>query len=291
MTPDALSIPAYAKINLSLEVLGKRSDGYHEVATVLQTVALADEVVIEDSERLEVDCDDEGLSGESNIVWDAAQALSEHVGIEPRARITIRKRIPVAAGLGGGSADAAAALRGLNRLWGLALTAADLRRVARRLGTDVVFQLTGGAALGTGRGDELAPLAGRESVHLLIVAPQYSIPGKTPMMYGALAPTDYTDGESTRSLFESEAWVRGNIDSGGCRNAFTRAALEIFPGLWDVWEKAARVTSCRPCLSGAGPAFFCMPSNEAEAAMVRTVLANTGATVFQTRTIYPAYDV
>ena len=188
MTPDALRIPAYAKVNLSLEVLGKRSDGYHEVATVMQTVALADEVVVQQSDELTVHCDHQGLHGESNIVWGAARALADHVGIEPRAGITIRKRIPVAAGLGGGSADAAAALRGLNQLWELNLTVEDLRRVARRLGTDVAFQLTGGAALGTGRGDELEPLAGGESVNLLIVVPRDSILRKTPTMYGALAP-------------------------------------------------------------------------------------------------------
>ena len=253
MAADTRSIPAYAKINLSLEVVGRRDDGYHEVATILQTVDLADTVELRRADGLTVECDDAELSGERNIVWDAALALAKHAGIAPDAHITIEKRIPVAAGLGGGSADAAAALRGLNTLWGLNLPGAELAAIASTLGSDVPFLLDGGLALGTGRGDELARLpAWLSRSPLLLVAPAESIPAKTPTLYHALNESDFSDGQRTRRLFESAELATGMLTTNRCRNAFTRAALAIFPGLADVWEKTAAVTMFPPRLSGAG---------------------------------------
>lgn len=291
MAVDSLSIHAYAKINLSLEVIGRRDDGYHDVATILQTVDLADTVTLRPAEGLTVTCDDTRLSGEDNIVWDAALVLAKRAGLAPNADITIEKRIPVAAGLGGGSADAAAALRGLNVLWGLNLPDAELVSVAGSLGSDVPFLLTGGAALGTGRGDQLEQLPAVETTRLLLVAPGGTISRKTPTLYGALTPDDYSDGKRTRRLADSAALATATLTSDSCRNVFTRAALEIFPGLDDVWERVAAVTEFLPCLSGAGPAFFCMPSDETEQAKVAAALQNTGATAYLVRTISPAHAV
>ena len=291
MAADTLSIPAYAKVNLSLEVIGRRDDGYHEVATILQTVDLADTVTLRPGDGLTVTCDDATLSGEANIVWDAAVALAKHVGVAPNARITIEKRIPVAAGLGGGSSDAAAALRGLNVLWGLNLPDAELASVAASLGSDVPFLLMGGAALGTGRGDRLKQLPSADTTRLLLVAPGGTIARKTPTLYGALTPDDYSDGAQTRRLADSAALIAATLTSDSCRNVFTRAALEIFPGLSDVWERVAAVTRFPPCLSGAGPAFFCMPSDGTEQAKVVAALQNTGATAHLVRTINPAHAV
>ena len=288
---DSLSIPAYAKINLSLEVIRRLDDGYHEVATILQTVDLADTVMLRPADGLTVTCDDTTLSGEANIVWDAALALAMHAGVSPNAHITIEKRIPVAAGLGGGSADAAAALRGLNALWGLNLPDTELVSVAGSLGSDVPFLLTGGTALGAGRGDQLEPLPAVETTRLLLVAPGGTISRKTPTLYGALTPDDYSDGEQTHRLADSAALTAATLTSDSCRNVFTRAALEIFPGLNDVWERVAAVTKFLPCLSGAGPAFFCMPSDETEHAKVAAALQNTEATAYLIRTINPAHAV
>ena len=291
MPPETLRIPAYAKINLSLEVVGRRDDGYHDVATILQTVDLADAVEVSRAEDLTVECDDPALAGEQNIVWDAAVSLADHAGIPPAARIAIQKCIPVAAGLGGGSADAAAALRGLNRLWGLNLPATELALIAARLGSDVPFLITGGTALGTGRGDQLEHRASGANLSLLLVAPAESIPGKTPTLYGSLAAEDFSDGERTRRLFASDTLAAGVLTSDSCGNAFTRAALEIFPRLADVWERVGSVTRHPPCLSGAGPAFFCMPSDEDEFTSVKTALRKTGASAYLVRTINPAQAV
>ena len=161
-------------------------------------------------------------------------------GIEPLARIAIEKRIPVAAGLGGGSADAAAALRGLNVLWGLNLPGEELAAIASTLGSDVPFLLTGGAALGAGRGDQLEPLPAGETTRLLLVAPSGTISRKTPTLYGALTRDDYSDGAQTRRLAGSAALTTATLTSDSCRNVFTRTALEIFPGLSTTYGKESR---------------------------------------------------
>ena len=286
MPSGALRIPAYAKINLSLEVIGRRDDGYHEVATILQTVDLADTVVIQPSDDLTVECDEASLSGQDNIVWRAAVALANHAGITARAHIAIEKRIPVAAGLGGGSADAAAALSGLNRIWALDLPGEELASVAARLGSDVPFLLNGGTALATGRGERVEPLSSADRLPVLLVAPAHTIEAKTPTLYRALESSDFSNGADTRRLVNNVAW--GNLTSGDCRNAFERPAKAIFPGLADVWEKTAGVTKYPPQLSGAGPAMFCIPSDEGERNSVADALQNTGARAYFVRTINPA---
>ena len=291
MGTESLRLPAYAKLNLSLEVLGKRDDGYHDISTILQTVDLADQLTISPSNHLELNCDNPELSGPRNIVWDAAVALAAHAGVEPWAKIKIDKRIPMAAGLGGGSADAATGLRGLNRVWGLGFTEDKLISIASELGSDVPFLVKGGTAIGTGRGDLLEHLTSQPSVRVLLIVPAQSIASKTPTLYSALTPRDYSDGTHTRRLAGSTELSTGTITSDLCLNAFTRAALEIFPGLADVWEKTAAITKHPPCLSGAGPAFFCMPSDEEEREEVEGALRDTGAKVYLVRTINPTQPV
>ncbi len=287
MQSGPLQIPAYAKINLTLEVIGRRDDGYHDVATILQTVDLSDTLTLEAAGALTVECDDPDLSGENNIVWQAAVALARHAGVAPEARIRIAKRIPSAAGLGGGSADAAAALRGLNRLWGLDLPPDELAAVAAGLGSDVPFLLTGGTALGTGRGDELAALPDLPAIEILLVAPADTIAAKTPTLYRALTPADFSDGRHTQRIAGVSA-AGGPLTSADCRNAFERAALGIFPGLAGVWETVASLAQHPPRLSGAGPALFCRPSSESERRTVAVALRNRGATAYLVRTIAPS---
>ena len=141
-----MEVLAYAKVNLTVEILGRRKDGYHEVRTILQTVDLADRLDISKSSRLRVECDEPHLSGKDNLVWRAAEKLAERAGVSPQVRIRIQKRIPVGMGLGGGSSDAAAALLALNRFWELDLGPDELGRTAAELGSDVPFFLTGGTA-------------------------------------------------------------------------------------------------------------------------------------------------
>ena len=288
MVSGQLTLKAYAKVNLTLEVTGKRDDGYHNVATILQTVDLADTLVINQAEELVVECDHADLVGERNLAWKAATTLAERVGMRPWGHIRIEKQIPVAAGLGGGSADAAATLVGLNRLWELGLSGDDLADVAAGLGSDVPFLLTGGTALGTGRGDEITPLRELPIVEMLLVVPAESLEAKTPTMYRSLRPEDFSDGTRTRAI--SDALTLQPLTSGDCCNAFERAAREIFPGLADVWNRVAGAAKHPPQLSGAGPAFYCMPSSESERIRVAESLQGTGAAAYLVRTIRPEHS-
>jgi 4-diphosphocytidyl-2-C-methyl-D-erythritol kinase len=176
----SLIIDAFAKINLTLRVQGTRSDGLHEVHTVLQTVDLSDRLTfVSRSGPLRLRCRAAGVPEDrTNLVWRAAEALWRGAGRsgEPRdLSILVAKRIPVRAGLGGGSSDAAATLVGLRRFWKLAIAPQALAEIAARLGADVPFFLTGGAALGVGRGDEISPLADLPRWWVLIVAPPFGV--------------------------------------------------------------------------------------------------------------------
>ena len=185
----SITIQAYAKINLHLQILGKRADGYHDVVTVLQSLALHDTLVCESRPGpFELRCDYPGVPlDRTNLIWKAASLIAAQ-SADPalangpaNAVVTLDKRIPAQAGLGGGSADAAAALVAFARLWQVEIDEAGLDRLARRLGADVPFCLRGGTMLGTGRGDELRPLPDLPTYTVLVVKPPFGIP--TPDAY------------------------------------------------------------------------------------------------------------
>jgi 4-diphosphocytidyl-2-C-methyl-D-erythritol kinase len=153
-----LRLKAYAKVNLVLEVLGRRADGYHEIASVMQTIGLYDVLTFEAAGEIEFSCSTPGLQEDNNLVGSAARALRQATGKKAGARIVLEKKIPRTAGLGGGSSDAAAALKGLNRLWGLGLTPEKLAEIAAGIGSDVPFFIYGGTCLVEGRGESITPL-------------------------------------------------------------------------------------------------------------------------------------
>src|SRR5262249_12127530 len=174
-----LTVRARAKVNLGLEVLSRRSDGYHELLTLLSAVDLADRVTLETtgSATIEVQCDSAGVPpGPDNLAWRAADVLRRAVGVATGVRIRVDKAIPVAAGLGGGSADAGAVLLGLGRLWRVSLPRDRWQALATTLGMDVPFFLGDGPALGSGRGDVLAPVPRHRSVALVLVHPGLALP-------------------------------------------------------------------------------------------------------------------
>src|SRR6266851_2845239 len=160
----SVRVPAYAKVNLRLEVLGRRADGYHELRTIFQTVSLHDTLVLETMRQPGIDLRIAGniqLAGEAgrdNLVYRAIADLGREMGLQRGVRAVLTKRIPVGRGLGGGSSDAAAALVGLLRLTGKRIAGARFLETASGLGADVAFFLHGGRALGIGRGDEIYPL-------------------------------------------------------------------------------------------------------------------------------------
>lgn len=287
-----LRLIAPAKINWTLEVLGKRPDGYHEVRTILQTIDLWDEVEMELSEQVRV-CmpgvgePEKSISAESNLALRAATALREASGAREGATVVLRKRIPVAAGLGGGSSDAAAALRGLNRLWGLGLSAENLAEVAAGLGSDVPFFLRGGVALGEGRGERLTPLADAQPRSFVLAWPPTVLRDKTARMYGALRAQHYSDGSASRRLVERLR--RGQrIRDEDIYNVFERVLGEVMPEAVRLFERVAACGLGRPHLTGSGPALFLVPEGGRPIEPVLRELRSLGLEARETRALAAA---
>ena len=177
-----LIVPAFAKINLDLRILGVRPDGFHDLKTIFQSLALHDDITFTARKGpFAIQCDDPKIpTDEKNLVWKAASLLWRTAGRgrsnSPRDVVVgLRKRIPQAAGLGGGSADAAMALLGLTRVWELDVDLPTLSRLAARVGSDVPFFLVGGTALGLGRGDDIYPLVDLPRTYVVMVRPQFGV--------------------------------------------------------------------------------------------------------------------
>jgi 4-diphosphocytidyl-2-C-methyl-D-erythritol kinase len=185
--PASLQVKSYAKINWTLDVLFKREDGFHELRTIYQTVSLYDQLrITETSGAIEIACNDGRVpADETNLAHKAATLLRRATGVTSGALIEIEKRIPVAAGLGGGSSNAAATLLGLARLWDVDVTERELVDLAMNLGSDVPFFLVGGTALGVGRGEEVYAVEQAVCEHLLLVNPGFSV--STAAVYGKLS--------------------------------------------------------------------------------------------------------
>jgi 4-diphosphocytidyl-2-C-methyl-D-erythritol kinase len=250
-----LVVRAYAKINLCLEVLGEREDGLHEVATILQTISLADRLRFTPSEDLLLHCRG-APSGPDNLILRAARLIQERTGARAGCTIDCEKRIPVGGGLGGGSADAAGTLLALNRLWGTGLRAEELAALAAELGADIPFLLRGGTALATGTGTVLQPLPDAPPHWLVLVPLGCTEPSKTGSMYARLGAAAFTDGAAARR--QAEAITRGSIDYANVGSAFFRAAQ----ARWPAARAAAAALSHRKALavavSGSGPSVFAL---------------------------------
>ena len=277
-----LEVSAQAKINLTLEVLGRRDDGYHQVRTILQTVDLADRLTFGPSLDLEVECDQPEISGESNLVWTAATALADHCGISPRARIVIKKGIPVSMGLGGGSSDAAAALIALNEMWELGLSREDLAGIAAGIGSDVAFFLTGGTALAEGRGELITPLPALPPIPVTLICPGVTLPRKTAVMYSSLHLGHYSDGGITTRMIQILVEGRFVSESVGglTQNVFEQVVYQVLPELNGLSHRLKGMFQNPLRLAGSGPAMFSLPSDEYEFQMAANALQPQGVGVY-----------
>lgn len=210
---------AYAKINISLDIARKRDDGYHEIITVMQTVSLADDITItpDGSGRVHARCSLRYIPGdERNLAVKAALRYLEAIGERTDGlRITVEKHIPVGAGMGGGSADAAAVLRGMDRLYGGRLGKEALERLAADIGSDVAFCIKGGTMLATGRGEILSPLPPMPECFFAICKPSFSI--STPELFNKLDRIRLTRHPDTAGI--TEALRTGDL-AGLCRRMY-----------------------------------------------------------------------
>ncbi len=281
-----MEVSASAKLNLTLEVLGRRTDGYHEVMTVLQTIDLCDRLELRLAPDLTVECDDASLEGETNLVWRAAAALAAYGNVQARAHIFLRKRIPVGMGLGGGSSDAAAALIGLNKLWNLGLDPEELAQIAAGLGSDVPFFLRGGTALAEDRGEEISPLPSLPPLGVLLICPSETIPNKTATLFSRLTAGHYSDGGVTRQMVAT--LMSGQFVVDMVHNVFEEVAFHVFPGLSPIYRRLEELTNSRPRLSGAGPALFCLPAGPEDLSRVSQALPPHQGRAYLVQTITPA---
>lgn len=256
-----LEIRAYAKINLSLEVLRRRPDGYHQIVSVMQTIDLHDVVRLEASGDLTFKCDEARLGSPDNLAWRAAEALQTYSGSRLGASIQLIKRIPAAAGLGGGSSDAAAVLKGLNQLWSLDLGAPQLAEMGAKLGLDIPFFLYGGTALVEGRGERITPLRPLSPLPVVLVRPPLVLPGKTAALYGRLRPPDFSSGETTYSLAERIQQGQG-LASARLVNVFQRVVLNEFPIVADTLRRMREAGADAIHLSGSGPTLFSLAATD-----------------------------
>lgn len=250
-SPRRLVLSAAAKVNLALEVLSKRADGYHEIATVLQAVDLSDRLTLDDADTLDLRAAAAGIPEDgTNLALRAAVTLREAAGVRRGVRITLDKRIPVAAGLGGGSADAAAVLWGLNRLWGLRWPRARLEEVAVTLGMDVPFFLRGGAALATGRGERLEPVNGT-ALALVLVNPRFG--SSTAEVYGRVTPEQYSNGTRTREVVAALQSRRATRVAASLYNGLEPMVAATHPEVTRIAAALGAAGALGAVMSGSGP--------------------------------------
>jgi 4-diphosphocytidyl-2-C-methyl-D-erythritol kinase len=284
-----VALPSFAKVNLGLEVLGTRADGYHELRTLFQTVALHDDVLLEPHPReVSVRCAHPGVPLDGrNLACRAAEGLRRWAGIRQGVTITLVKRIPVAGGLGGGSSNAAAVLMALDRLWRLGLGPSGLHPHARRLGADVPYFLMGGTALGLGRGDEVYPL--RRQVRAQVVL---AFPGPAMSTAAVFARLDrsLTPREDSHTIFR---FISNDSEGASTYSALTNeleeAALQEAPDLADR-VKAIRGILIREgaqlaLLSGSGSSYFGVFGDAARARRAHRAVRSAGFGAVRSRTL------
>jgi 4-diphosphocytidyl-2-C-methyl-D-erythritol kinase len=285
---NSITLPAFAKINWSLRVLGKRTDGYHEIDTVFQTISLHDSITITPTgeNRIVLSCDDRSLpSGERNLVWRAAAALRVRCAIQNGVRIRLEKRIPVHAGLGGGSADAAATLLGLAYLWNATITEDELLELAAGLGADVPVFLYGGTARGTGTGTEIAPLSDAADKLLLVVKPNANI--STSKAYEALKAAALTTSEGNNILSSSQrSDFSAGFSSDALQNDFDAVAFQLEPEIKRAKAALMKAGASAALLAGSGAAVFGVFDNkDAQERAIQNIELEAGWRVFPCSTV------
>ena len=255
---------APTKINLVLEVLGKRDDGYHEIRSLMQTVSLCDVLTFEEADDISFECTEPSLQNVENLVVKAAELLRQVTGCPKGMSIKLEKCIPWGTGLGGSSSDAAATLLVLNKLWNLNLKTPDLVGLAAKLGSDVPFFIYGGAALSEGKGERVTPLQPVSRWFVLLVPPLPKMRSKTKQLYSLLATQHYTKGLFVDEAVEALSRL-GQVSPSLLFNVFDSIAFDAFHGLEDWWRRFQEAGAKVIHLAGSGQAMFAPVESQARA--------------------------
>ena len=258
-------LQAPAKVNLTLEVLGRRDDGYHEIRSVVQPISLCDELDFRLSNRVEFVSDTPGWIAEQSLVPMAVSLIQDATGCSQGVRIEVTKRIPLMSGLGGDSSDAAATLRGLNELWRLDLPREELLEIAAQLGSDVPLFLHGGTVLIEGRGERVTPLPPLAHTWVVLTVPPVArLPGKTKQLYAALGKSHYTDGRMTDDVVAALREGR-EISPPALFNTFENVAFAKSAELAVYQRRMEKLGADRVSLSGAGPTLYILEKDKIRA--------------------------
>jgi len=278
-----LRLKAYAKINLFLDVKAKREDGYHELVTVFNSIALADEVTVGEAPPGQIQLVAGGGElppTEENLAYRAAALLLESAGSPAGIKIHLKKEIPVAAGLGGGSSDAAAVLVAANQLLSLGFTIHKLMELGARLGSDVPFCLLGGTALGRGRGEILSTLPSCPRNWLVLVKPDYGL--ATARVYQNLRLENLEHPDLNIFL---RALETGNLAAIPLSNVLEHSAFALDPRLARLKDEALNAGALKAVLCGSGPTILAAAPDEAGARQLARSLEGPNRQVWVTHTL------
>ena len=265
-----LRLKAYAKVNLALDVVGVRPDGYHELRTVMQSVSLADEVTLGRADRgfeLHVDPPhaEVGPGGE-NTAYRAWRLLCDRLGEELPVRISLRKEVPAGAGLGGGSTDAAAVLRGLDTLFGLGLSVEEMRDVASGVGADVPFCISGGTALGEGVGEKLSPVPAPPDHRLIVAKPRRG--ANTAQVYRAFDAGSAMGGSAERVLRALRSGDLAEL-AGALGNDLAPFTKRVVPEVAELEGSLLEAGALGASMTGSGTAVYGLFRDEDAAVRAR----------------------
>lgn len=285
---EQLSIQCPAKINLTLGILGRRTDGYHELETIMQSISLVDTLhFLPGTTGLELTSDDPNLpSGEDNLVYRAAALLMKYVGrSKPGVCLQLEKRIPVAAGLAGGSTDAAGALKGLNRFWNLGLTFRELEKLGAQLGSDVPFCIRGGTALARGRGEQLTPLSVQTGWWLVLVKPPIEV--STAQVYSDFRLQQVEKQPDTRAMVDS--LKKGNLKSIGKNlvNVLETVTIKRHPIIGEIKAEMIKRGAVGALMSGSGPTVLGVVEGQQAAVDLANSFRDQFTAVYTARTLSP----
>lgn len=279
-----LTVLAPAKINLTLEVLAERQDGFHEIRSVMQAVDLCDSLRFRLGQDIEFKPDAPGWVAGESLVSKAVGLLQESTGCAEGAVIGLTKHIPLVSGLGGDTSDAVATLRGLNQLWGLGLSPRELAGLASKLGSDGAFFLRGGTALVEGRGEVVTPLPPLPRMWAVIVMPPLPrMQKKTGRLYAGLKRGHYTGGQITARLVES--LKSGEEFTSLLFNTFENVAFNYFPELSVYREHIIKAGAFDVHLAGSGPALFTLMRDRLQAEEIYIRLQQQGLEVYLAGTL------
>ena len=257
MMKDRIQLKALAKINLGLDVLRRREDGYHEVKMIMQTISLHDDLEIRRIKTPEIQVKTNLYylpTNENNLVYKAAKLLMDEFGIKEGVAIQLKKRIPVAAGMAGGSTDAAATLKGMNRLFDLGCTLKDLMELGVKIGADVPYCVMGGTALAEGIGEKLTPLAPAPDCYVLVAKPDINV--STKYVYEHLDAQEIVKHPDIDGMVEAiaEESLQGILDR--MENVLETVTVSAYPVIQTIKDRMKELGAINSLMSGSGPTVF-----------------------------------